>query len=211
MRKLRRLFKALSLAKSGVAAVEFALVLPFLLIAGVSGTELAWYMMVSMRVNQVAIQVADNASRIGDTSTIADRKIYEADINDVLIGAGLDGGTMLNLLTKGRVIISSLEVNASNQQYIHWQRCGGSLTYNSSYGVQGDVKASGMGPTGQEVSALTGDAVIFVEIAYDYTPLVTGALISNKRIKSVASFVVRDDRDLSQIYQRSPAATVSTC
>lgn len=81
----------------------------------------------------------------------------------------------------------------------------------SSYGVQGDIKATGIGPAGQEVTAPTGDAVIFVEVIYDYKPLITGALISNKTIKSTAAFNVRDSRDLTQVYQTNPAATVASC
>lgn len=210
-RRLSRAMVALARARSGVAAVEFALVLPFLLIAGLYGTELTWYMLVNMRVSQVALQAADNASRIGDTSTITDRKIYESDLNDVLIGANLDGGSMLKLLNKGRVIISSLEVNNSGQQYIHWQRCKGLKSTVSSYGIAGDIKASGIGPAGQEVTAQTGDAVIFVEIQYDYQPLIADGFISNKTINAIASFTVRDDRDLSQIYQTNPASTVASC
>lgn len=198
-------------SRSGVAALEFALVLPFLMTAGLVGTELTWYVLCNMQVNQVAIQLADNASRIGDTSTIENRKIYEADINDVFFGANLNGGKMLDLYNNGRVIISSLQVNSGGKNYIAWQRCKGLKNVASSYGVQGDIKTTGMGPTGQEVVAPTGEAVIFVEINYDYVPLVSKAFVSSRNIKAVSSFIVRDKRDLTQIYQLSPASTVSAC
>lgn len=207
MTKLRALLQS----ASGLAAVEFAIALPFLMIALLTGAEMTWYMLANLKVGQVAMQVADNASRIGDTSTLTNRKIYESDINDVLIGANLDGGNMLKLLTNGRVIVSSLEVNSSGKQYIHWQRCKGVKNVTSSYGVAGDIKSSGMGPTGHEVTAQTGDAVIFVQISYDYQPLIWSAAIPNKTINSISSFTVRDNRDLTQIYQTSPAATVASC
>ncbi len=142
---------------------------------------------------------------------LTNRKIYEGDINDVMIGAHLDGGTYLNLLSKGRVIVSSLEVDGGGKQYIHWQRCKGVKAITSSYGVQGDIKTGGIGPTGQEVTALANDAVIFVEIQYDYTPLISSAFIKSSTIKATAAFNVRDSRDLSQIYQTNPAATVASC
>ncbi len=211
MQRPRPFFRKLLRAQSGVAAIEFALILPFLTAAGLYGTELTWFMLANMKINQVAMQAADNASRIGDTSTLANRKIYESDINDLMIGANLDGGSMVNLLKNGRVIISSLEVNAAGKQYIHWQRCKGLKNVTSSYGVAGDVKTAGMGPTGHEVNALTGDAVVFVEISYDYQPLVTSQFIKDRNIKAIASFNVRDSRDLTQIYQYTPAATVSSC
>ncbi len=196
--------------RSGLAAVEFAIILPFLMVAGITGTELAWYTMISMRVSQVAMQVSDNASRIGETSTVTSRKIYEADINDLLLGASLDGGNMLKVLNTGRIIISSLEVKNTNQQYIHWQRCRGLKNVTSSYGAEGDVLAGGMGPTGHKVQAIEGDAVIFVEVVYDYQPLVTSSFMSNKTIRSIASFNVRNSRDLSQIYN-TPVAPISSC
>ena len=212
MKRRCSFLRRLAGARSGVAAIEFALTLPFLTAAGLYGTELTWFMLVNMKVSQVAMQAADNASRIGDTATLQQRKIYESDINDLLIGANLDGGTMVNMLKNGRVIISSLEVNDSNnKQYIHWQRCRGLKNVASSYGVAGTIKNSGMGPAGHEVTAIDGDAVIFVEISYDYQPLVTDKFIQDRNIKAVASFNVRDSRDLSQIYQYSPAAPVASC
>ena len=57
-------------SRSGVAMTEFALALPLLLTAGLWGTETAYLSMVHMRVSQLAMHVADNGSRVGDTSTL---------------------------------------------------------------------------------------------------------------------------------------------
>lgn len=119
MKRLRRILRRIGMSERGVAAVEFALIAPILLTALLYGAEMAWYMMVQLRVSQVTLQVADNASRIGDTSTLTARKIYEGDINDVMLGAQLDGGNTLNLLSNARVIVSSLQVNSTGKQYIH--------------------------------------------------------------------------------------------
>lgn len=191
---------------SGVAAIEFALAAPFLLTAGLWGAELANFTVAHMRVGQLAVHIADNGSRIGDTSTLQDRKIYESDISDLIYGAHVQGGKGLEIYEHGRVIISSLEVDAdTGNQYIHWQRCRGAKNYPSSYGVEGDglsTVIAGMGPAGQEVQAQPGDAVIFVEIRYEYQPLVTTRFIGKSEIRATAAFTVRDDRDLSQIFQR---------
>lgn len=198
---IRRLLRS----KSGVAMTEFALGAPFLLTAGLWGTEEANYALVNMKVGQLAVHLADNASRIGDTSTLQNRKIYEADINDVIIGAQIQGGPGLGFYDNGRVIISSLEAPANgNDQYIHWQRCRGAKRVVSTFGEEGDVLPGGMGPAGQEVSAEPGDAVIFVEVSYTYQPLISQRFLGSLDIHTVASFTVRDDRDLSQIYQRDP-------
>ena len=211
---LQRLWKS----TSGVAATEFAIVLPFLLGAGLMGLDLANRAIVQMQVSQLAMHIADNASRIGDTSTLQDRKIYEADLNDLLRGAEIQGGSRIDLFRHGRVIVSSLEVvpGTEDQQYIHWQRCLGSKNHISGYGLEGDGLdggLAGMGPPGEEVWAFADDAVIFVEIAYDYQSLVGATFGFTSEINVTASFTVRDDRDLSQIYQRDTTnpAPVASC
>ena len=192
--------------RSGVAMTEFALGAPFLLTAGLWGAEEANYALVNMKVSQLAVHLADNASRVGDTSTLQNRKVYEDDINEVVVGAQVQA-TKMGLYDNGRVIISSVEVNeASGKQYIHWQRCRGAKNVNSTYGLEGaDLGSAGIGPAGQEVFAQPDDAVIFVEINYTYQPLVSGKFLGSLDISSIASFTVRDNRDLTQLYQRDPS------
>ena len=202
---------------SGVALTEFALSLPLLLIAGLGGVETANLAVTTLRVNQVAMQIADNASRIGDTSSLEDRKIYESDINDLLLGSNIQAGLSIDLYDHGRVIVSSLEVvpGTDARQYIHWQRCKGIKNHASSYGAEGAGVATtlaGMGPPGEEVMAQRGEAVIFVELSYDYQPLVPGFFNDSRVISSTSAYTVRDSRDLTQIYQRdagSPDAVAS--
>lgn len=208
--KLARALARLRACPGGVAATEFALCLPFLLGAGLMGLEVANRAIVQTQVAQLAAQIADNGSRIGDTSTLQDRKIYESDIDDLLRGAALQGGSRLGLFEHGRVIVSSLEVvpGTDDRQYIHWQRCAGKKNHLSSYGQEGDGLSGGlpgMGPPGEEVWAFPDEAVIFVEIAYDYQSLVGERFGMGGEIVSTASFTVRDDRDLTQIYQRDPS------
>ena len=203
---------------SGVALTEFALSAPLLLTAGLYGIETANLAVTTLRVNQVAMQIADNASRIGDTSTLQDRRIYESDLNDLLLGSNLLAGGSIDLYHHGRVIVSSLEVvpGTNDQQYIHWQRCKGTKVYPSSYGAEGDGLTgsfSGMGPAGEQVTAQRGEAVIFVELSYDYQPLVTGFFHASRVINTTSAFTVRDSRDLTQIYQRNAGSPdpISSC
>lgn len=218
MMQLAALLRRLARACSGVAATEMALGLPFLLTAGLWGVETANLAIVHMRVNQLAVHIADNAARIGDTSSLQDRKIYEGDINDLLLGSNMQAGRALDFYDHGRAIVSSLEVvdGTVDRQFIHWQRCKGVKEWASSYGVEGDGTDGslvGMGPAGEEVMASPGDAVIFVEVAYEYQPLISERFIGDDMVKAIATFTVRDDRDLSQIFQRDPAApdAVANC
>ena len=211
MTRLTGILRRLLPSRSGIATTELALSMPFLLTAGLWGVELANFSVVNMRVGQLAAQLADNASRIGDQSVLKDRRIYEADIEDLLMGANIQSGKNLGLFENGRVIISSLEVDSSDNQYIHWQRCLGKKRHSSSYGTANQRLPDGMGPTGREVIALPGEAVMFVEIAYDYQPLVSSRFIGDPEIASIASFTVRADRDLTKIYQGNPPSEVYAC
>ena len=198
--------------QSGVALTELALTAPIVLTLGLYGMESANLALTHMRVSQAAMQIADNASRIGESSSLDTRKIYEHEIIDLFVGADLQFGTSYDLFEHGRVVLSSQEIDPDDpdekQQYIHWQRCKGLRDFHSAYGDAGHGKGSpafkGMGPPGQEVLALPDDAVMFVEIEYEYQPIITEAFIGDRIVSAEASFNVRGARDLRQIYQQDP-------
>lgn len=206
--------KALVRADRAVAATEFALLLPVFLVLGVGGVDTASYILAHMRVSQLALHVADNASRMGERGVLVSRKVYESDINDVFIGARQEAGG-LDIAGRGRIILSSLERNAEGGQWIHWQRCTGALARASSYGTQGSGATGtafpGMGKAGQRITAGAGDAVMFVEVAYRYHAVSGLSPFDGKLIVYTGSYNVRDARDLTQVYQTTPAATVATC
>jgi len=214
VRAARALLRRLARSRSGLAMTEFALAAPLLMTAGLYGTEVAWLALTHLKVSQTAMHIADNGSRIGDTSMRENRRIDESDLNDVFFGADVQAGPSLDLFNRGRVIVSSLEVvpgSTSNQQYIHWQRCMGVKQFASSYGEAGDglgdPSFAGMGPDGDKVTAYDeDDAVIFVEISYNYEPLFGDVFVQDPVVHVYGAFNVRDSRDLTQIYQRNPAA-----
>lgn len=228
--KLLNALARLRRCDSGLALVEMAYSLPVLITLTAGGAELANYATVQMRVSQLALQVADNASRIGAGSPLAAKRISETQINDILQGADAQAGGM-NLLgsqsetvggtttsrAKARIIISDLEPvanpNTTSKYKIVWQRCKGAMTsYTPQYGTAGQNNLNGMGPTGRQVTAPDGTAVMFVEIRYRYEPLFfgTSSIMTYRDIDTVAAMIVRDDRDLTQIYN-TEGATASTC
>ena len=162
-------------------------------------------------------------------------------MNDVLQAARKQGEA-IKLTTQGRIIVSSLEniqrtyqdntTDPAPVQRIHWQRCiglKGSLAadsaYRSSYGTTtvtagtdttpanaGTDAPNGMGDPGAMVTAPPKSALMFVEINYNYKPLVTSYLLgASTRIHYIASFIVRDPRDFSRLWNNAPAANRSTC
>ncbi len=213
-RRAFRKLQALGRDTSGLALVEFAASLPFILGLSLTGIELTNFATTKMRVSQVALHLADHVSRIGNGSLLTAKTVREMDINDALTGAGLQAGD-LDLYTHGRVIVSSVEgetypTNPSGEYRIRWQRCRGTKVHGSTYGDAGDEDLTGVGPAGRQVTAPENGAVIFVEVAYDYQPLFWSHVVPNTQIVEIAAMTVRDTRDLSQIYN-SEAVTVSTC
>ncbi len=199
---------------SGLALTEFAFVAPFFLTIGLVGTDTANYVITHMRVSQMAMHIADNASRVGENDVLVARKVYEDNVNDIFIGAQRYSGG-LDLAANGRVILSSLEMNSDGGQWIHWQRCYGQKTHASSFGVEGNGASGtgfpGMGETGKEITATSGNAVMFVEVAFDYDSISPLSVADGKQITYTAAFNVRDNRDLTQLYQTNPASPVASC
>jgi hypothetical protein len=191
-----------------------AFAIPFLVLVGFAGLEIANLTLTHTRVSQIGLNTADNASRIAAGSNLALPQIREVDINEVFIGVEKQADS-LDFKRHGRIILSSLERNDEDGQWIHWQRCYGDLAVASSYGEEGDgedgTDFAGMGPLGEEVTAAAGTAVMFVEVFYDYQPLLYGKWLGPRRIHATAAFNIRETRDLSGIYNPSPAVTVSSC
>jgi Flp pilus assembly protein TadG len=200
---------------AGVTLVEFALILPILIFVLLMGTELAYYAAVRMQVNQIAISIADNASRIGqtDNSSVAPT-VTEQNIDSVMFGA-MKQGASISLKTRGRVILSSLERDATtSKQYFHWQRCQGTLTNKSAYGPQNfgltsGTSLTGVGKNGNKLQASATSSVMVVEVYYQYTPLFNVAFINAPAFREEAIFQIRDDRNLTAGI--SPGTSASAC
>ena len=170
-----------------------------LLILCMFGLEAANLALTHLRISQIAMLVADNASRVRTS-------IDEADVNEIMIGA--DQSTQsLGLQANGRIFLSDLEPNGltgtKEGQYIRWQRCWGNGAFTSSYGVAGNGQTDasmkdGMGPgttAATKVKAMSGTAVMFVEVAYRYQPIVSDEIFGPKIIRYTSAFNVRERTD----------------
>lgn len=200
---------------SGLALLEFAFALPILLVMSLSGAEMTNYITTKMRMSQVALHLADNAARIGTGSQLVAKTITEADINDLFVGANLQGGE-LNLQANGRIIVTSLEPtanpNTAGTYKIGWRRCyGAKTTYARQYpSGSGTTGLTGLGPTGRQVTAPDNGATMFIELYYEYKPILQTSLSPATSMTEIASMIVRDRRDLTQVYPVA-GVTASTC
>ncbi len=200
----------------GAVIIEFAYCMPIFMGLGVTGIELSNMATANMKVSQITMTVADNLSRAKQDVALSLPQFREQDVLDAFKGAQLQSGTM-NVLNNGRIIVSSLQQNASGGQWIAWQRCKGVSNVVSSYGVQDTGKTGtafagmGAGTAAQKVTAPAGSAIIFVEVTYTYQPIVSNALLGAKTMRKEAAFYVRDDRDLTKVWNPSPSVTPATC
>lgn len=201
----------------GVALIEFAYTLPIIMTIGLYGLELSSLALAHLNASQIASNLADTTSRIGEDIPLADKRIRESDINDAFQAVRLQSGS-LDLPNRGRVILSSLEQNGAGGQWVHWQRCLGRKNVTSSFGVAGNGATgtgfAGMGDAGREIRAPANSAVMFVEVVVDYTPVVGIRLLGPKIIRAKAAFLVRDRRNLANPNNPSnptPTATAASC
>lgn len=204
-------------SERGVAYVEFALALPVLLGVGLVGLEMVNLVVTHLRISNISMMTADNASRVRDS-------IDEADVIELLTGAKMTGQNM-RFAENGRVILSSLEeVPTGTYQWIRWQRCDGALSVNSSYGFSLDkdgnpildgteIKASDrtspssrpsapegsinhskmteMGPDGNRIAAPGGTAIMVAEVVYRYQPILFKETMGDMKIRYINAFNVR--------------------
>lgn len=209
--------RALGDCTSGVALIEFAFALPVMVTIGLAGLETANYAMAQLKVSNIAVITADNASRVRDS-------IDEADVAQLLTGAKMSS-TGIDFARNGRIILSSVEPSPSGDtQWVRWQRCTGALNVGSAYGsprtAGGGVirdgteiyKANRVDPSddpssyesstmtsltwrGSTVAAAPGTAVMVVEVTYNYQPLIPASFLSGARITYQSAFNVRQRND----------------
>jgi Flp pilus assembly protein TadG len=233
VRRFSKILKRLRHENSGLAMVEFAVSLPFFMTLSIGGVEIANYGQTIMQVNQIALHAADNGSRMGANTTLAAKQIAEIDINDVFTGARHEGrGIVLEgfylwtdpgtgkIVSRGnaRIFLSSIEPvanpNPTNRFRMRWQRCSGpGVHFTQVFGTPATVtNVTGVGPAGRQTIAPPNGATMFAEVHYHYRPMLFSGFsdMTERDIMAIASMVVRDQRDFTQIYNNE-GVTPSTC
>jgi Flp pilus assembly pilin Flp len=195
--KLRMLRARLIANSAGVAMIEFALILPLLMFVTLGGIELTNLAVTHLKIGQVAVTTADNAARVPV-------KMDEADIDEIFQGARSTGAA-IGLEDNGEVVLSSVQDNgqtgSNHGQMISWQRCFGKAKKPPKYGKEGKGKGDnslkdGVGPKDRKIAAQPGTAIMFVEVTYNYTPAIFGALTGPIELRQETAFNVRERTEL---------------
>lgn len=170
----------------GVALIEFALALPFLLVTLIGGLELVHLALTHQQLSRLATSTADLAARYRSS-------IDETDINTLFLGATLST-RVDDFDERGRVILSSVTRNKTdNGQWIRWQRCiGNASVADSAFGAEGDGEMDTSIPDINGLVVADPNNVLVAEVTYRYRPWFFPA--TSPIIRSIAP--VFDERDI---------------
>jgi Flp pilus assembly protein TadG len=114
-------------ARRGVAAVEFALVAPFIMLLMLGGTDLTIFMRTKMRVDETATQVALAVTQY--------QNLYDSDFTILFNAAQTIAGTTPVTGLFGTTIITGIVTDTNDRQTIAWQKRSTQATFNSLFGT----------------------------------------------------------------------------
>jgi Flp pilus assembly protein TadG len=162
-------FKRFFLNNKALAAVEFALIVPVLLLLFLGGFELTRYVLIYQKISKTTGSMSDLISRSPE--------LYEIDISNSF-------SAVEHLLApyyveaEVKVIISSIMDDGTGNR-INWQRCGGgTLDVDSEVGQQGEYVAL---PAGFDLTL--NEDTILAEVYFQYESVVGIDITSNGIIR----------------------------
>ncbi|MBZ8132772.1 TadE/TadG family type IV pilus assembly protein [Afifella sp. IM 167] len=177
--RLHRLARRLLRREEGLAAVEFALVAPFLLSLLFGTFQLSQYLVANQRVEKMAFTITDAISRDQMITAGMASELFQA-----------TGQLMepLSFGTNGVVVLSAIQrgdTDYPSYGKITWQcEGGGSLAKTSKFGKVGDYVPKLPGGLDLEKK----DAVIIAEVFYRYVPTVSLLSFGERDIYKYALF-----------------------
>jgi Flp pilus assembly protein TadG len=147
----------------GLAFLEFAICMPFLLALLMGAIEVTRYILITQKVEKVAVTVADVVSQ-GSTITASQLNI--------MIAAAAQIMQPYSFGSNGYVIITCVKQtgtpSVSNPPRIPWQTTGGGTWVQPSHvGTSGSVATLPV-----SITLNDKDNVIVTEVFYNYTPLI---------------------------------------
>jgi Flp pilus assembly protein TadG len=142
----------------GTLPVEFALVLPVLILLLVGTADVAWLYIANNKVQRAAAAVADLTARTA--------RIHASDVDD-LFAAAREVAAPLDLSGSGRVFVSSVNRPLGSGPRVVWQRAtSGGLVVASRVGTAG-----GSADLGGSLTLAPGEEVIVGETFLEVEPL----------------------------------------
>ena len=147
----------------GLAYLEFAVALPFLLAMLMGSIEVTRFILIAQKVEKVAVTISDVVSQSTTIST--------SDLDNIITAAG-EVMQPYSFGADGFVIITSVTQtgapNAGNPPRVKWQYTGGGTWTQTS--LIGTVGTAATLPA--SISLNDKDNIIIAEVFYNYAPLI---------------------------------------
>lgn len=222
--------RSLGDCRSGVAFLEFAFALPVVLALGLLGLETANYAMANLRVSNIAMLTADNAARVRDSIDEGDiielftgAKMSGSNINfaqngriiltdleqnsagtfqwvrwqrcDGALNYAATPAALRPLTAAGAVISNGTEIYNTDR-----------VTTSSAPSSEAKASLTSVGSGSNVISAQAGTAVMVVQVAYNYQPVIPNSFLQGRQITYVSAFNVRQrtDQTLRNINRVTP-------
>jgi Flp pilus assembly protein TadG len=194
--------------RSGIAAVEFALILPFMLTLYLGGTELGDGLAVQFRVTLAARTLADLTSQCGDTTS-------SGQYCDTANALAIDSTTMNQILGAASTVMAPYSTNNMVVTVSELKFTGGNTTATVIWSAasSGNGRTTGASyplPTAmQSLQAGTTYYLILGEVTYPYTPSLGYVITGTINMYQNALFFPRNSSCV--VYDINNTPTPSTC
>ncbi len=143
--------------RRGIAAVEFALILPIMILFSLGVAEVGRFALLTLKLQHAANTMADLASRDEELSLTAVQSMFSA-MQHIVQPFDISGA--------GVVIVSGVGIDPGNPPTVYWQEEGaGTLAEGSEVGTEG-----GDATLPADLILRDGETVIVAEAVFRYTP-----------------------------------------
>jgi hypothetical protein len=164
--------------RSGLAFLEFALVLPILLLLLLGGIEVSRYIQVSQKADKLAHTIVD---LVAQSPTISTQDLQQ------IMAAARHVMEPYNFTDDGTIIISCVGYNSNNELRVKWQYTGGgNLVRASRIGALDGAPAL---PAGFTVEAK--DNVIISETFFSLAPMLNNHIVQPTEFYRTAYYLPR--------------------
>lgn len=166
-------------AQSGIAVVEFALILPVLMLLFYGTIEVTRYILIVQKVEKLAHSIADVTSQ---------EQTASATVLNQALAATSDIMSPYTMTTNGTVFISSLyRAQGAAEATVNWRyQGGGSLPATSQIGPLGGLPVVPGGFTFDE-----RENVIAAEVFYRFSPLISAQFFGTVTVYRAAFYKPR--------------------
>lgn len=172
----------------GIAYLEFAMAMPFLMALFLGGVEVTRYLQAAQKVDKLTHTIVDLVAQAPTISV--------PDLNQIMLASG-HVMTPLDFANDGVMIISCVGYNTLGQLVVKWQyKGGGALNRDSQIGT---TNGSASLPAGFTVDQR--DNVIIAESYFVLDPLINATIVSPIEFYRTAYYLPR----LGELDQLSPS------